>query len=110
MNVENILFANNTPPPSGTYYVLVDYWQNCDSVACSDGLDRNACGGYPTSNLGVQVRLPDSAIYQYCPVISESGQGPNDQSDAQRRRVPRRRRRGLGLPGDLVHHPVIARG
>ena len=82
VNVENILFANNQPAPSGTYYVLVDYWQNCDDVTCSDGQDQNACNGYPTSNLGVQVRLPDSAIYQYCPVISESGQGPNDQSAA----------------------------
>ncbi|MBS2031228.1 MAG: hypothetical protein JST54_25240 [Deltaproteobacteria bacterium] len=82
VNVENILFSNTAVPPSGTYYVLVDYWENCDSTVCSSGQDQNACGGYPTSNLAVQVRLPDSAIYQYCPVISQSGQGPNDSSAA----------------------------
>ena len=67
VNVENILFANNQPPPSGKYYVYVDYWESCDGKA--------------QSKLGVQVRLPNSAIYQYCPVISQQGDGPNDHSD-----------------------------
>ncbi len=79
VNIENVLFQNGVPPPSGTYTVRVDYWQNCDSLTCSDGQDANACNGYPTSHIGVQVRLPTGAIDTYCPVISEWQQGPNDQ-------------------------------
>jgi len=79
VNVENILFPSWEAPPSGTYFVRVDYWENCDSTVCSDGMDSSACGaGHPSSHLGVQVRTPDSAIWQYCPDISLSGQGAND--------------------------------
>lgn len=79
VNTENILFANGQQPPSGTYYVRVDYWQNCDSTTCTNGQDSTACGaGHLTSDLALQVRLPTGAIWQYCPEISQAGQGPND--------------------------------
>jgi hypothetical protein len=73
VNVENVLFVNGAQPPSGTYYVLVDYWENCDSVTCGNGQDSNACsGGYSSSAYGVQVRRPDSSIWQYCGALNRN--------------------------------------
>jgi hypothetical protein len=57
VNIENVIYPPNVAPPSGTYKVLVDYWEDCDNAS--------------SSNYAVQVRA-NGQIFEYCGTLTRS--------------------------------------
>jgi hypothetical protein len=74
VDVENVIYPEDAGPPSGTYTVLSDFWEDCA------GEDDNGTTvpAYSTINYAIQVRR-EGAVYQYCRSFTPSdvdGSGP----------------------------------